>query len=383
MPRRLISCLTISFLWISAVDSAESPRLSYAPVYEGAHVLPTLRSPGVPHEIDWGPAFLRDVQVILSRYQWYMAEITCLVDESGQVRDAFVTEALPSKNLSASMVNELRQKRFAPAMGPDGPVPSRYAFGIKYILQGFTGDLGNAGGRLRSAAEKGDADSQYILSRILGASVSLRKSDLDGARLLHGAADGGDPRAMLELGLIFPATQPDADPAATLAGRRQWQLKAALAGSGPAKLLVALDAWAERTDEGYARSRNWLLLAKKQNEAASGKYLAALLVSHSRDVADWKVARTLANEASRDWHDQYDPDTRQILAAAAALTGDFKAAIEAQKDAIALAKKAGWATEPLATRLAAYEGSHTVTDEIVMVPAIARVIVSVASGPSN
>ncbi len=54
----------------------------------------------------------------------------------------------------------------------------------------------------------------------------------------------------------------------------------------------------------------------------------------------------------------------QIVAAASALTGDFKSAIDAQTNAIARRRSAGQQTL-LQKRLATYRDSGTVTEEIV------------------
>ena len=374
MARWSTVLIGFSVLLVAHANATEPSDIAFAPVYDGPYVVPVLHLPGVPPKNVWSTSFLMDTNEVLARYHWYLAEITCLVDEAGQARDTFVTESMPSRNLSATIVDEFRRKKWIAATASSGPVPARFSFSIKYVLENFSGSLESLAGRLRSAAKNGDAGSQYILSRVLLANVDIKKSDLDGETLLRRAAAGGERRAMLELGLTKSDGLDGTDPIATLAEGRQWQLKAAQAGSGPAQLLVALDSWAERTDQGYARARHWLELVTEKDEPGSDKYLAALLVSHSGDAQDWKRARKLADAASHGWHDRFDPDTWQILAAASALNGDFKSAIKAQTKAIALAEKNGWSRTSFDRRLAAYKGSHTVTDEIVMIPTIARAV---------
>jgi tetratricopeptide (TPR) repeat protein len=151
-------------------------------------------------------------------------------------------------------------------------------------------------------------------------------------------------------------------------------LKSAQAGSSAAQVLVALDSWAEQTEAGYARARHWLEQAVKAKDPSAPKYLAALLVGHSTNPADWKVARDLAMAAKGEWHDKFDPDSWQILAAASGLMGDFPAALKAQNRAIELAALVGWPTDALERRLAAYRDSRIVKDEIVVIPAVARVV---------
>lgn len=370
----LLSLCLVAGLHANSAHAADGTDASFAPIYEGAHVLPVMRAPGLPGKIDWSTRFTYDTDLVLTRYGWYMAEITCFVDETGQVRDAVLTESIPSRNLSATIVEELRRKKWNPALGPEGPVPGQFAFRIIYTMQNMQGTLGNFGTRLRRDAEKGSASAQYMLSRLLLADVAFNRSGLDGDTLLRNAADpGGDRRAMLALAILGSS---DNTPDPPVEEKRRWLLKAAQAGSAPAQLFIAMSSWAERTPEGHARARHWLELANRGKDATSaGKYLAALLVSHSSVADDWKQARELAKSASRDWHDRDDPDTWQIFAAASALTGDFKAAIDAQTKAISLATAASWPMNALDARLAAYKDSHTVTDEIAIIPSVARVIV--------
>ena len=377
MSRRTVLALTFS-LFIGSISgaahAAEAPDQSYAPVYDGPHVLPLVRAPGLPADFSWSGNFMNDTNLVLRKYGWYLAEMVVFVDASGQVRDVLLTESIPAKNLSATIVDELRRKTWTPADGPSGPVPGQSRFRIVYDLQQSKKSLGAVAGELRRNARSGKPSSQYLLSRVMKSSVGINREGFDVDTLLRQAAEGGERRAMLAIGSAAPDDDdtPEADRPTELAHNRAWLLKAAHAGSGTAQLLVALHSWAEGTDAGYARARHWLESANQTKEPAAAKYLAALLVSHSSNPEDWKQARRLAESASQEWHDRSDPDTLQIVAAASALTGDFKAAIEAQTNAMALAGKAGWSITAFETRLAAYQSSRTVTDDIVMIPVISR-----------
>src|SRR5262249_16873493 len=117
---------------------------------------------------------------------------------------------------------------------------------------------------------------------------------------------------------------------------------------------------------------HWLELAVRAKDPNAPTYLAALLVSHSTSAADWKTARGLAASAVKDWHDKTDPDAWQVLAEASALTGDFPAAVQAQSKARDLAAAADWPTDAIDQRLATYRESHALTEEIVVIPAIAH-----------
>src|SRR4051794_27573159 len=155
MPRCLALLLGISALLAAAAHPAESPESEFAPVYEGAHVVPSLRLAGLPPKVEWSTPFWSDTNLILARYEWYLADMTCIVDESGQVRDTLLADAVPSRNLSATTVDELRQKKWIAALGPNGTLPGRFAFRLNYVLQGYTKSLGTIAARLRAGANKG------------------------------------------------------------------------------------------------------------------------------------------------------------------------------------------------------------------------------------
>lgn len=354
----------------SATHAADTPEQSFAPVYEGPHVLSTLRLPAQPSDFAWSDGFKQDTNRVLGKYGWYVAELVLLIDATGQVRDVVLTESIPAKNLSATIVEELRRKKWSPAMGPAGAVPAQTNFRIVYDLLYSAKSLGTVASQLRRNARNGKPSSQYLLSRVMKGAVGINREGLDANELLLSAARGGEPRAMLTLGVDPGEGGPN--PAADAAENRAWLLKAAQAGSSTAKLLISFHAWAERTDAGYARARHWLETANEAKEPGAAKNLAALLVSHSTNPEDWKRARELAEAATHEWHDRTDPDTLQIVAMASALMGDFKAAIAAQTSAIALAEKTGWSVNILQARLAAYQESRTVTEEVVMIPTIAR-----------
>jgi TPR repeat protein len=362
-------------LFCLRADAQDAGKSELGPVYEGAHVLPLLYLPRLPEEFKWSDRFDLDTSIVLTRYGWYVAEIVAMVDESGQVRDAFVAESLPSRNLSATIVGELRRHKFPVGASAEGPVPAQFAFRIKYYLRQYHKNLTTVATRLRREAAAGDAGAQYILSQAMLGAVGFNKEGLDSDELLRTAADpGGDRRAMLALGLMRGNLPEGKDPVAVVAERRGWLLKAAEKGSGSAQVLVALDSWAEQTAAGHARARYWLERAVKAEDPSAPKYLAALLVSHSSGPEDWKTAHEQARVAARGWHGQKDPDLWQILAATSALTGDFPGALEAQHKAIALAAEAKWSPELLERRLASYRDSRIVTDEIVVVPRVARTV---------
>lgn len=363
--------------WIALLALVSSAAVAddFAPVYEGPHVTPTLHLPRRPPDLKWSDAFQQDTNVVLAKYGWYVAELAIFVDETGQVRETLITESMPSLNLSATMVDELRRHKFIAGRGPNGTVAGIMPLRVNYMMQQQLGDLGAVGGRLRSKAAAGDATAQYMLSRIiLNDNVAINTTGLNSEDLTQKAAAGGNRRAMLSLSAMSGEVPAGADPAAVTAERRAWLLKSATAGYGPAQVLVALDAWAEQTAAGHARARHWLELANKAKDPVAPKYLAALLVSHSENPADWKEARKLLANIGRDWHARKDPDAWQIQAAALAATGDFAGAVTAQSKAIDLATDAQWPLDVFERRLATYKESHAVREEIVLVPVVARVV---------
>ena len=369
---RWVAVRVVGFLLLCSNAFAEE---TFAPDYAGAHVVPTLRLPRPPPDVKWSAQFQQDANIVLAKYGWYLAELAVLVDESGQVRETIITESLPSLNLSATMVDEFRRLKFLVGTGPNGPVGSLTVFRMKYAMEQTIGDLGFIGGRLRTKAAAGDASAQYTLSRVLLAgNVAINTSGFDRDDLLQKAADGGNRRAMLALSAVSRDIPEGNNSPAVLVERRGWLLKSAQAGYGPAQVLVALDAWAEQTAAGHERARHWLELATKAKDPVAPKYLAALLVSHSENPADWKEASKLASGASREWHGRKDPDAWQVLAASLAMTGDYAGAVKAQSKASELAAAVKWPLETIERRLASYKDAHTVREEIVLIPVVARVV---------
>jgi hypothetical protein len=150
-------------------------------------------------------------------------------------------------------------------------------------------------------------------------------------------------------------------------------LASAQLGFTPAQIAMALNSWAERTADGYERARKWLAVAGGTPEA--DKYMAALLLSHPTDPAtDARKARDLATAVSKTGYGRQDPDLWQILAATHAANGDFGAAVRAQKEAARWARFFRWPPDEFEKRLEEYRERRAVSDEIVTIPTVARIV---------
>lgn len=200
-----------------------------------------------------------------------------------------------------------------------------------------------------------------------------RFSDLKAGEMIARAASGGvNGRALYFLRHPTLSGEVGADFDFVAGERRALVMASAQSGFAPAQVIMALNSWAERTPEGYARARRWLTAAQGRS-ALADKYLAALLISHPVDAeADARRALEIARAASKTLYGQYDTDLWQVLAAAHAAVGEFGAAKRAQRKARSLAALTRWPTDDIDRRLEVYKASGTVTEELVTIPVVAR-----------
>lgn len=343
---------------------------------DGAHVAPVLKlEPRRGMRID---SHLTGRMIKAARiYGWSQASFSYIVDETGQVRDIHVSDLLPNGALGPTMVEYHRFHKFRPAMVEGRAVPAASGDGFRLKLLISHPPFDDAARSLMGPAAAGDTVAQCSLSLILPAVEKAAEfSNLNSYDLIRAAAASGtDGRALY----FYANAKAKADRGRTkpftsdyLVGEpRAMLLKSARAGFAPAQLAVALNAWAERQPEGYVRARRWLTAARGRPEA--DKYLAALLLSHPTDAqADAALARELATAVTETGYGRQDPDALQILAAAHAAGGDFKAAIRVQKEAARWAKMYRWSPEEFDRRMAEYRASRAVRDEIVTIPTVAR-----------
>jgi hypothetical protein len=97
----------------------------------------------------------------------------------------------------------------------------------------------------------------------------------------------------------------------------------------------------------------WLEQAAASGSYDGRLYLAALLATAPvADGGDSGRAMKLIDEVFKGVKD--DPTAHEIRAAAQANKGDFKAAVDSEREAIRKAQKLQWNLAPLQERLAAY-----------------------------
>jgi hypothetical protein len=367
---------TLARTYVERFGKVATSRLD--PV-EGAHVAQVLTFEE-RREIRYLPHLWGRIVKAARIHGWAYAKFTYIVDENGQVRDVLVSDLIPNNALRPTIAEHYRTKRFNPPKVDGRAVPAAVASGLRLKLEATYPPIDDAARRLIGPASAGDSVAQCSLGLILPAVEDKSQfSNLDPYSLISSAAASGtDGRALYFFADAKAKSRSDATrtlaPDYLVGEARAMLLKSARAGFAPAQLAVALNSWAEKQPEGYARARYWLTVAKGMPEA--DKYMAALLLSHPTDgAADAARARELAMAVTRTGYGRQDPDSWQILAAAEAASGNFGAAIRAQKAAARWARMFGWSTEEFERRLQEYRASRAVQDEIVTIPTVARQVV--------
>jgi len=337
----------------------------------GAGVVDGFKPPQVTPGLEKNTELQRGMALVMAQSGWMFTDVICVVDAEGQVRDAFIVDSQPTRNISQLLVEALHGIRWTPAQSAQGPVPGAMLMSVHYMFQQTNAarQLRNNILRLKREAQDGDDASQYVLSKLEHYFKELPGGDIDADALLSkAAAQGRHARAMHAQAI--KESKDTVNPAASDFSRL---LEVGRAGLQPVQIEIALAAWSEQTPAGYARARRWLAAARNGGGVEANKYLAALLVAHPvKEAEDTKSALKLAGDATTSWHGTKDPDAWQVLAAAQAKAGQFAEAITAQQKAIDLARGYGWTLTSLDRRLEAYRASRAILEDIVVIPMMAR-----------
>lgn len=342
---------------------------------DGAHVA-ALMATATPAQRLYATHLYERMIKAADKYKWMQSSFTYILDESGQVRDLFVSDIQPNLALRSTLVEYHRFHKWIPATVQGRPVPSSLASRLRLTTYHLHKGQDIAARGLIPAVKAGDAVAQTSLGLILdGVEDPEPFSEFDSYDLIrNAAASGANGRALYFLAFkeTTGATGNAEAPFDFMTGLpRTLMLASARTGFVPAQLAVALQSWAERQPAGYARARTWLSAASGTPEA--DKYMAALLLSHPTDAAaDAKKARDLAIAVTKTGYGRQDPDLWQIVAAAHSANGDFGAAVRAQREAARWARFFRWSTEEFDRRLAEYRARREVREEIVTIPTVAR-----------
>jgi hypothetical protein len=292
---------------------------------------------------------------ILSRLPPGIALVEFAVGVDGFIRDPRVRLAIssdPKLDLGAREIEGLFQWRWRPASLNGRPVEARITLkvlsgGIK--AQGYSPWHLEQVSKIRTAAEQGDPDAEYLFGELvlvdpkLGHGVEFRD-------FLVSAAQQGHAKAAYEVAQSFQwlgLCQKDDH-------RLPWLRYAANAGEPIAQLATAEEALRRPASADPQKVVQLLQHAVTSDDFYVKKHAVALLAASPLETIRKPDVALVGARALLDGPIQSDPQMFEAVAAAYAVTGDFADAQSQEAIALKKARKLGWHTDPMEERLAAY-----------------------------
>jgi TPR repeat protein len=270
----------------------------------------------------------------------------------GRSRNPRIIYAVPKGEFEAAVRDSLLHSEFVTGRADAGPIQCTQFYNFKMglnaaqypQLQGFVRQT-------LSHAEAGDPQSQMLYGMLL---VGLPQLNAPRSRALPWflkAAQAGIPSAQYQVGFsLLKGWGCNCEENKGL----DWLRRAAQTGQPDAEVTLAMYALKGNPDEErFKQARLWLEQAAASGNYDGKLYLSALLATApDANGGDSKRAMSLLDEVFRGVKD--DPTVHEIRAAAQANMGNFKAAIDNEREAIKRAQKLKWDLTPLNERLAAY-----------------------------
>lgn len=299
------------------------------------------------------------------------------VDESGQVVDAFVLDEYPLELFDGSLPIALLAQQFPPATLDGTPVGVLSWLRVRLINEPGSFDVRRYPSAIRAirtfreAQEQGDARTEINLGRLAATFPELRDEIGRPTEIFRSAAEKKvvDADYQLAFRALF-----NGDSAADVREGVDRLSSAAQRGYAPAQFLLGVMLLADPEGRGEALARDSLEAAVVGGHEPAVRYLAGLLAS-ARDFSLRDPARALQLIEAQISHPQFGkyPLVLEVAAAASAANGDYVAAVERQKRAIALAVRAEPKNSLRMKRLAAYQAGRPWTGALPVVPALRRV----------
>jgi len=283
----------------------------------------------------------------------------------GLAHDPEVLLAFPPNFFDKDIINSYLQSRFKPAIRDGQPTPARVRVHMTTAVEG--------GGRLwapsrfaqiRERAEKGQPDAQYFIGMAGSLDPTLGIASEHAHEMVLGAAKGGYPRAQYLVG-VFEAPGPGCT---SHARSDLWFEEAARRGEAAASIALARDLLnAKPGPPDLARVRALIQTSSGSSEAYVLRHAIALEVDPRLDPADASRLGALAERLQKAMN-RIDPEDYDALAAAAAVNGDYPAAVSAGEHALSLAKGLYWNTSAIEERLAGYRAHRAFHGDLLDLP---------------
>ena len=284
------------------------------------------------------------------------------IGTDGLPRDPEILMSVPTPEFSDAAINLFMRARFKPATQDGRPVESTEHMKAIFNITGGSGVLWDIGElkALRERALTGDPSAQYQIALAATLDRSLGIPPEQAYTLLVSAAQGGNPHAQYFAATRFLAVRNCGEDKSL-----PWLQAAAAAGDGSAQLLLARTLLTGNPSAAQiAEARALLERAAASESFFVRKQLIALLAaSPLAALRDPATARAVAAKLMKSGVDA-DPQMYEAVAAAAAATGAFSAAGNAQGTALKRAREMHWNTRLIEERLALYRTSRPWTGDL-------------------
>ncbi len=242
-------------------------------------------------------------------------------------------------------------------------VPCTVTFWVRFALRPADTErvLKTQLDKLKTDVTAGDPQAQMQYALLKTGWVNLNRENENIAPLLIEAAQAGLPTAQFSVGLYALAgLYVTRDRAKGL----RWLELAANKGHHDAEVTLATELLRARPDAAdVARARGLLEKAVAGDHVSARYFLSDLLLEAGSAPADPRRSLELLGDVMK--YVEQDPTAFEIRAAALSQTGDFGAAVAAQKRALARARKLHWDVAPQEERLALYSKNQPWTRRLV------------------
>ncbi|HVC02866.1 MAG TPA: energy transducer TonB [Steroidobacteraceae bacterium] len=309
------------------------------------------------------PDYPVDAQVQGIQGQVY---VEFIVAQDGHARIPHILFALPPGYFETTVINSVLRSDFLPARREGQPIATSTSMMYNFTMRGTSiydyGDLASRVRKTKKEAETGDPGAEMLYGMMLAGLPQLKKTYDQALPWFLKAAQAGVPYAQYQVGMgLLKGHGCLCDP-----GKGQiWLEKAAQAGQPDAEVGLAEYLLQDHPPEhAVTAAITWLDRAVSQGNIYGKLRLAAILASNpSADVRDPDRALTLADQAKREY--SHDPSLWEIIAAANASRGNYKAAVRDEAHAIALAKRLRWDLTALRQRESRYASGSAWTGNLL------------------
>jgi TonB family protein len=337
----------------AALDARLLPRVNHGADYEGRSPVRPLK-PFVPSY----PDLAREKGVQGEVY----VEFTVAAD--GHPRMPRILYAVPQGYFEPTVRDSVMRSEYVPAringQATATLVSTFYNFKMSSVTIHDYGSLEDRVRETKIKAEAGDPSAEMLYAMMIAGLPQLHQTYDQAMPWFLKAAQSGARYAQYQVGLgLLQGRGCHCDPNKG----ELWLEKAAQADEADAQVSLAEYLLQDKSKgDSIAGAMTWLERAAQQGNSSAKFQLAAVLAAYPTD-RNPKRALELIDGLERDYKN--DPTLWEVRAAANASRGDFKAANEAESQAISRAKQLGWDTSDLAQRQQLYASGHAYSGNLL------------------